>query len=440
MKKLFLSSFALNMVVMALNLMTGIMIARWLGSYGRGEFAAAIRWTALLVGLSTLGLPGAVIYLGKLYKERQQELLGSYLIAGVFFGLTGMGIGWLIMPLLMEGQPAELVLYARIAMICLPFSVMTDGLIGTLQSLNLFRKVMLLRLMSPLGSLLVILILQVSGHLSVRNLILYQIVIWGLFTFILTMSWVFRQVKPSLKNLHLNLSELMRNGIKIYGGSLVAVFGGNFDQLILSLLLAPYALGLYTVAGSIGGILPSVLFGALNVFLWPKLMDLKGEEKKKKTEQMHSMMLLLCTLVTLVACACAPVLLPLLYGNEYKPAIWMAIILLAVAPIRICSQLLLYYLNTEGKFNTVTLSELLSVGGGMGIMLLLMPYLGAIAAAIGIAGGSVLKWIVYIVILRSRGVNTKKLFTLHKRDISYMASTIKSLLNARWGKARQLEN
>jgi O-antigen/teichoic acid export membrane protein len=49
-------------VLFGLNGLTGVITARTLDPAGRGELAAMIIWPVLLAALTTLGLPGALIY------------------------------------------------------------------------------------------------------------------------------------------------------------------------------------------------------------------------------------------------------------------------------------------------------------------------------------------------------------------------------------------
>ncbi|MFC3801785.1 lipopolysaccharide biosynthesis protein [Cohnella sp. GCM10012308] len=414
MKRLFISSFMLNIAVMALNIVTGIMMARWLGPYSRGEFAAATRWAMLLIGLFAVGLPGAMIYLGKQYQGRQRELLGAYLVLGLGFGAFGLIVGELALPLLLGDESGEVLTYARIAMLCLPFAVLTDGLIGALQSRNQFKKVLILRVLSPLGQIAVIGGLEASGRLTVGGLIWFNTVLWGGLTFVLTMIWVVRAIRPTLHNFRTQAKDLTTNGVKIFGGSIVAIFGGNFDQLVLSLALSPYSLGLYAVASSIGGLLPSIVFGALGVFLWPKLMDLNEEQRQRKVESIHALLFYGSLAVTAAGAALLPFALPLLYGREYEPAVWMGLLLLAGSPLRICSAVLINYLNTIGKFHAVTLSEIVSLSSGFAIMLALLSVSGGMSAAIAMLAASAIKWIYAAIVACRSGLSLTDLF---KSDI-----------------------
>ena len=49
-----------RVLILAINMGTGIITARFLGPQGRGEQAAIILWPQLLAYLMTLGLPAAL--------------------------------------------------------------------------------------------------------------------------------------------------------------------------------------------------------------------------------------------------------------------------------------------------------------------------------------------------------------------------------------------
>ncbi|MDG0790777.1 hypothetical protein OMP38_07820 [Cohnella ginsengisoli] len=187
---------------------------------------------------------------------------------------------------------------------------------------------------------------------------------------------------------------------------------------MLSLALSPYSLGLYAVASSIGGLLPSVVFGALGVFLWPKLMDLNEEQRQRKVESIHALLFYGSLAVTAAGASLLPFALPLLYGREYEPAVWMGLLLLAGSPLRICSAVLINYLNTIGKFHAVTLSEIVSLSSGFAIMLALLPVSGGTSAAIAMLAASAVKWIYAAVVACRSGLSPTDLFKPDMRLLS----------------------
>lgn len=423
MKKLFLSSFAVNILVMVLNMGTGVIMARYLGPYGRGELAMATRWSILFAGLSTLGLPGAMIFLGKNFKEKQRELFGSFLVTGGVIGVTALLVCQGLLLVIMSKESPQSLALAQLAMLVLPMSVMTDGLIGTLQSLNSFRKVLILRILSPVGTLTALITLILTGQVQVFNIILLS-VIWGGLTFIVTLYWIFKLLRPRFVRLYENGKMLLQYGIKIYASSLVQVFGGSFDQILLSLTLSSYALGIYTVASSVGGILPSILYGALNVFLAPRLMDLAGDKRRREVSRIHAVFFYGTLVVAIAGSLALPFLLPFVYGKEFSEAVVMGIILLLSSPLKLGYSILLNFFAAEGKFGILSKTEVIGVVIGLGALLLLVQFTGAAGAAWALALASLGKWLYLLHHARKLGVTTASLFRLSLGDMHSLLRAI----------------
>lgn len=416
MKKLFLSSFAVNILVMALNMGTGIIMARYLGPHGRGELAMATRWAILFAGLSTIGLPGAMIYLGKNMRDKQRELFGAFLLTGGVVGLVALAACQALLLAVMSGESDGMLLLSRLALLALPFAVMTDGLIGTLQSLNSFRKVLVLRLLSPVGTLLALAALIAAGSVQVLNIIVLNLV-WSLMTFIITLYWIFRQLKPRFVQVLAHARLLLQYGVKIYASSLVQVFGGSFDQILLSLTLSAYALGIYTVASSVGGILPSILFGALNVFLTPRLMDVSGESRRREVSRIHSLFFYGTLAVSAAGAFAFPVVLPFVYGKEFSEAVVMGVILLLSSPLKLGYSILLNFFAAEGKFSILSKTEIVGVVVGLGALLVLVRFTGPSGAAWALALSSLAKWIYLVYHGRRMGLTLGGLFRLRPADL-----------------------
>lgn len=416
MKRLFFSSFAVNILVMALNMGTGIIMARYLGPYGRGELAMATRWAVLFAGLSTLGLPGAMIYLGKNFKEKQREIFGAFLLTGAVVGLAALVICQFLTLFIMSGESREMILLGQLALIALPFAVMTDGLIGTLQSFNSFRKVLITRMLNPAGTLIALGALIATGNVTVFNIILLN-VIWGAGTFFLIIYWIIKVLKPQFVRLYANSKMLLQYGVKIYASSLVQVFGGSFDQILLSLTLSAYALGIYTVASSIGNILPSILYGALNVFLAPRLMDFAGEERRREVSRIHSLFFYGTAVIAVCGCLVLPFVIPFMYGKEFSEAVLLGIILLLASPVKIGYSILLNFFAAEGKFNVLSKTEIIGLVTGFGALLILVRFTGAAGAAWALGAANLAKWGYLIVQARKLKVPVAGLFRLHPGEV-----------------------
>ncbi|WP_040952942.1 oligosaccharide flippase family protein [Gorillibacterium massiliense] len=430
-KRLFISGLFVNLLVMAVNFSTGVMSARFLGPSGRGELAAVTQWTTLIIGLFALGIPGAVIYLGKTIAEKREELLGAYLVIGFLSGLAGMAIGQVVVPHLLSSYPKEVVVLTQVNLLIIPLTVLTEGLSGTLQSLNKFRLLMIQRLMVPFGVLLIIVILTFIGSYDVKSFVIVNM-LWSGAQAILVLSWVLRYIRPKFIHLWSNIRSLLGKGIQIYGQSLVTIFGGSLDQIVISLMLSTYYLGLYTVAVSTGFIIPSIIIGSLYFYLWPKLMDLSGTARIRQAERTHSILFYATLGACSLAAAAFPFLMPLVYGHEFAPAVIMGVILLFISPIRVCSNVLSNFLSSEGCFIHVSGGEVLGLGLSVGSMFVLMPLFGSIGAVLAVVTATMGKWLYLLIWSKKRGIEWKNLFVFSFRTYLVMAQKLLSNVRSRY--------
>lgn len=411
-----MSSLGVSILIMALNVVTGTLTARLLGPYGRGELAMAVRWAGLFTMLFTLGLPGAVIYLGKREPEEQREYFAAYLVAGCLTGIAGWVCGELLLPLILHHQPPAAIRLAQLAMFALPLGVVADGLIGTLQTLGLFSRVLWLRIFNETGTLIVIVGLLFWGRYDVDRYILSTI-IWSMSVAIVTFVWVCRALPPRVNALFARMKKLFGVGIQVYGGSLVTVFGSNLDQLVISLFLSPYTLGIYSVCVSIAGLVPSLVNGSIQLFLWPKLMDLYPQARKTHVEGFHAALFYASVSAVAILALVLPVLIPLVYGHRYAPAIPIGEILIVGGPIIISYGVLTSYLATMGKFNIVTIAEAVGLACGIGTMFPLSHILGGSGAALGLLVAYSSKWVCLALSVKRSGISLRALFHLHARRL-----------------------
>lgn len=416
MRKLFLSSLGVSVLVLLIHMATGVMSARYLGPYGRGELAVANRWSGLFTMLFTIGLPGAVIYLGKQNPDKQKEYFGNYIAMGTVAGLIGLVIGETLIPHILKGKPIVIVQISQLAMLSIPFGVLADGLVGTLQTINQFTRVMMTRILSEVGTLIAIALLLLFNLYTVGSYVFIN-TLWSLVVFIITLYWVVKSIRPKMYVKKKYMTDLVSQGFQMYATSLVNVFGGNLDQLAISVLLTPYALGLYAVSSSVGSVFPSMIIGALGTYLWPKLMDLPLDERNNQIGELHSIMFYGSLLISMVLMVLTHALVPLIYGKKYVGAISMAEIMVFGAAMSVGYVILTNYISTRGKFYLTTIAEGIGLASGLGITLPLLHYFGGIGAAVGLLTSNVMKWLFVIVACSRLGVKFTSLFKPNIRSL-----------------------
>src|SRR5262245_21083386 len=91
-----LQTLVASVLILGLNLSTGMLTARLLGPVGRGELAAIIVWPQFMAFILTLGLPSSLLYNLKCHPERDRELFTAVVLLSCLTGsvaaLTGAQI------------------------------------------------------------------------------------------------------------------------------------------------------------------------------------------------------------------------------------------------------------------------------------------------------------------------------------------------------------
>ena len=75
-------------VILGLQAGTGILTARELRPWGRGELAAMILWPLLVASVTTLGVPSALIYFVRHRAEERDRLVVNGFLMSLVLGLA----------------------------------------------------------------------------------------------------------------------------------------------------------------------------------------------------------------------------------------------------------------------------------------------------------------------------------------------------------------
>ncbi|MBS1732229.1 MAG: oligosaccharide flippase family protein, partial [Bacteroidetes bacterium] len=110
-------------------------------------------------------------------------------------------------------------------------------------------------------------------------------------------------------------------GIKGWIGDIAVTTNNRVDQLILSYFLPPAALGLYSICGNIGQML-WLLPSSVRYILFNKNAELDNEEHKKAlTAKYHAFFMITGLAITIVFIFFARLIVQVLYGKDFLPAV-----------------------------------------------------------------------------------------------------------------------
>lgn len=382
-------------LILAINIVSGIALARLLGPDGRGFLAAVIGWQAVVSALATVGLPESVVYFvargfptGKtLGTSLALTLVGSSALAFVAF--------WLY-PVIIESAGA--VSSARWLLLILPLDACWLLPDRVLRGEGSFTRWNLVRPMPPTMWLASIGVLYAIGSFSVNNLLITYGVLRGVTLWPLIRYCLARSSQRRLESDRTLVRPLMRFGMPNAAAILPTVLNAKVDQLIAIGTLTSSDVGGYVVAStwaSVTNILP-IAIGSVMMPQVARYEVAESEARSRAVVQTSSLALLASAGTSALGAAAAPLLLPLCFGAAFSDAVPIAQLLCIGSTFsgwNMVQNDLLRGLDRSGR---VLLSEFVGVVVTVLFGTALLPVFGAPglawATSIGFLAGGLAAW------------------------------------------------
>jgi O-antigen/teichoic acid export membrane protein len=385
-----LGTYGTQLLMAALSVVTGVIVARALGPEGRGAYAVAMVIAVIGVQLGSLGLQGSNSYFVAKDRTLLGTLLANSLITSLMVGAAGAAAFWLVfhffrgfapiggslMVLALAGIPVGL---AYLFAVNLLMGIREVRLYNTIELMNkalaaaLIIAVVSVRTKTPEVLFLVVLVAQaVSLGLALRIL--------GKFSDF--------TMPPSMSLFRKNLGV----GWKVYLSCVFGFLVVRIDLLMVRSMLGAAATGYYSVVGSLGDYV-LMLPAAVSALLFPKLSGLQNEKEKQALTLKASAAICLTLLVIVAVLALsAKWVIILLFGKAFAPAS-TALLLLAPGVFFLGVEVVLVqYLNSCGFPVSVVVLWIISTILNIGLNLWAIP-------AYGINGAAAVSSVSYLIAL-----------------------------------------
>lgn len=357
-------------------LVTAPIIARALGTDGRGEMAAALAPAALMLNVATIGLPDALTYfLAKRPSITRRALLWSSL-ATIVLGFAFLGVTWWALPFLSAGDSrlGELILFASACTIpALVVGVFRGAATGRQMWLTVaIERIVLTVLRVALFTAFWLFdILDVFAAVAISVAI--PIVVGFVYLALLRRP-------PDDEDQDLGdervVKPLLGYGMNVWFGSVASMLLNRLAPLLMVPLSTTVDLGLYTVASTIADTPLLVALAVQNTLFG---VNSRTSDAKLVTDTSR-----LTLLLGFIGSALMAVTLPLwlapLFGDEFADALWPTIMLLAAAVICIPSLMAASGLSAWGRPALRSLGLLLSVVVNVIAFVLTVPTWGVYGA------------------------------------------------------------
>lgn len=432
-------TLATQIACYALNFLSGVIIARNLGPAGKGTLTLVVLTHVLLLTVSNLGLAAACSFmiakrgfsLGQVSLHAMAAALGLGLVT---FGLTAVVVNFLPVGPISPNQRGYVLLAAGLAPLALTTQFLSGALQGAGQIVWLNGLTLAQAIINAAGLALFLLVLRLGlpGGLSA----------WSVTTISTCLLTVFialwrarrlgsRTARGAMRWNRALASEAFHYGIRAYPSGVVSFLNLRSDQFLLGYLAGAASVGVYSVAVTIAELM---LFfpRALAAALLPRITgaDSVSARHMAASACRHTMGGALISGAALVPIG---LLIPLLFGEVYRPAVVPFLLLLpGLGAYALVPVLSTYISGQLGRPIVTSLFAALSLAIDLLLVLVLAPRLAVAGAALASTLAYAATSIAMVTYFRRLiGASLREMFAIRSEDIEAYHAVFAPLLQLR---------
>lgn len=373
--RLTVETYAVRLITLGLMMISAVLQARLLGPEGKGLLAAALSWSALIGGIALLGSDSAGIYfIARSARHALWAMRASLMytvgIASIAFVLLGM----------QTDAPIDRRLVISVALLT-PVFVLTTLLNAICVGLGRIR---LTNVVNAVGALVYALALAVLFIAGIDDVETVTAVVLGVQ---LTVPLL---LAAALLRLHIreyvapDRAALVRYALQSFRGNLAGLLFLRSSLIIVSSTASIAQAGIYSIAvvfADVALMLPNTL---TNILL-PRLAGQNPEMLARRVAFAARYAFAGALLLGLALGGGAFVIVPFGFGEAFRPAAAVALVLCVGAALGAPGMILALYFNALEQPGTPATVAWIGCGVLIAASLALTPLAGAPGAAIAVA-------------------------------------------------------
>jgi O-antigen/teichoic acid export membrane protein len=420
------TTVATNSLILAVNLGSGIVLARSLGPSDRGILAAAILWPAILASTGSVGVAEGVTYLSGKAGGDASPILSSALAFGIVQSVVLILLGTLLLPLLLAGNAAMALGAALYYLWLIPLNLLTQYGIGLLQGRMSLSAFNFARLSVHVVYTALIIALWTQKAVTVRSAVTASLAAWAAAA-VLTL-WLIRRRGYWVWGLDLaDLRALISFGVKLQLGNVATILASKLDIVVLTFLASAGSLGVYVVAGTVGPIV-GLVPGALALVLYPRSVRSSTADWRVTLARLLLIGLTVTVLAGPVMIVALPRLIPIVFGEAFASAVPVAELLVLGYLFRGYAGMFVAMLRGAGRPLRASTGEIVGLMLFAFCLLILTRHYGVVgtATALTLSAAATLIWMVIQSCVMSE-TSPGQLWSLWKADLHLVAMWTRSI-------------
>lgn len=342
-----------SVAILGLSMITGVLAARQLGAAGRGELAAIVVIAQTLGWIFTMGCFQSVVFHTSRGEQDAGTIAATWVAVAIPLGVAGIVIGQLLVGPLTSAQSAQTETLARLWLLTIPLTPMTEAFSGVLVAKRDFGAVNTLKIIQAGLLAVAYLALWVAGEFTIQA-VLVSLLATSLVYLVLLIIRSRKHMRLSRPSRAVGISGLWY-GLRAHGNNVGGQLTARLDLAIMPAILAASSVGIYSVAANLSTIVISVA-GSMAMIALPLASAGDDRSLRRVCKSLHA------TLVVGMAIAVglgvlAGLLVPLIYSDQFAASVEPLRILLPGAVLFAAANILISGLYGLGRPATGVIAQ-----------------------------------------------------------------------------------
>lgn len=381
-RRVALATFGARLLTVVLAAVTGVVLARTLAPEGRGAYAVVVTTAATAVALGHLSIETAQVSLWKDRGLRRAMAANDVVLSLGLGGVVAAATYGLVRLLGQDRVPVDSTAALVLALAAVPAALLVLWMNSVLTLRSEVSRVNAGLVLGATAQTAALVVLAVVDRLTV----LAVVVVWSAST-ALPLVVTVPSVRPDLRAVSTSVMRLqISRGLRYHPGIAVLFLLAKVDVLVLNALRPTADVGLYALAVTLAELV-YLLGDAVAQSIMSRQASGDAEDAAHITAKAVRLNAWGATSLALALAAVSPVLVPLVYGQDFAGSVPPLLVLLpGVVALGIARPIgvLLSALDRPGLLAALC-------GGAFAVhvllLVLLVPPLGAVGAALASTAG-----------------------------------------------------
>ena len=353
------SALVVNAATLGCGVLTGIVAARILAPEGRGALSAVLFWPQVFLTVGLCSLQEAVTYHVSQETSKRDSLYSTALWVALGLAAVTCAVGYPLLPHLLKQENMAWLPTVRIYLLLyVPIGFISISLLGVELGKLQFKRFNLYQLVNPLIYLSVLLALWPIHAVTIAN------VIWASLagTVAVTVLLLFQLRKAAFRRpSRSEARRILRTAWSFHATALLVLVTTQVDRFVAIILLDNRSVGLYVAALAIASAGIGIISASFHTLMFPSVArrekDAQGDYLAKGLR--YAMFLIVAC--SLLLAASVPIVLPLLFGPDFRAAVVPGVLLVvAYVPLAL-RQIIVRTLRGIGDAKAGAAAESISI-------------------------------------------------------------------------------